>query len=248
MPRAQLSSPRASSRVLSGLCPSPAPSLNLVGQTTSVDPKTANEAQKQMTILREHLERIESEDEEPVNQCARKGKREDRFLSDDETSLLEAKQEPAQLFISIDSIDIGGEMPDEQDDFLAIDKPQDMHDNFRQTRATVGVGSELREHEGKKDYSVKPAAKKCLPESGSQCPTSVPTPDLTSATLNFGFENGSLAPAKLLASSYRLLTAASNVEQWGSTDNEQLSDGSPQLLARSPAAWHGGEGGVAGLQ
>ena len=60
-----------------------------------------------------------------------------------------------------------------------------------------------------------------------------------------GFEHGWLAPAKLLAGSYRRLTVASSVQQWGATDNEQQSDGSPQPLA--PAACRvGGEAGVQG--
>ena len=189
----------------------------------------ANEVQKQMALLKEHLASIE--DEEPVNHGARKGKHQERFLSDDETSLPEPKPEPAQLLLSSDSIDIEGETP-ERADLLEMNEHQHVRDRYSLTRA-VGIGQDLREREEKQEGREKPAAKKCLAESDSQCPTFMPTPD--PATSNYGFEYGLLAPAKLLAGSYRLLTAASTVHQWEGTHNEKQGDGSPQRLARSPS-------------
>jgi hypothetical protein len=147
----------------------------------------------------------------------------------------------AQLFVSQGLTGIEGDRPDELDDLLDVNEPQDLRDRTRQTE-TAGVGWEFLEEEEEQEGHkgrVLPA-KKDLPQSGTLEQTSVPMPDpATSQCPKLGFEYGILAPAKLLAGSYRLLTAASNIQQWGSLDDEQ-SDGVRQWSPAAPNC--GGEG------
>ncbi len=259
----EISSPQGLSQVQSALLPAQAPSLALVGQTTSVSPGIAKEAQKQMALLKEHLAIMVSENQDPLNQLACKGQSRARFPSGDASPVtaLNNHHQPyacshgdaraghlapevpdqAQLFVSQGLTGIEGDRPDELDDLLDVNEPQDLRDRTRQTE-TAGVGWEFLEEEEEQEGHkgrVLPA-KKDLPQSGTLEQTSVPMPDpATSQCPKLGFEYGILAPAKLLAGSYRLLTAASNIQQWGFLDDEQ-SDGVHQWSPAAPNC--GGEG------
>jgi hypothetical protein len=252
----EISSPQGLSQVPSALLPAQAPSLTLVGQTTSVSPDIAKEAQKQMAVLKERLAIMVSENQDPLNQLAFKGQSRARFSSADETPVtaLNHQQQPyacshgdaragdlapevpdqAQLFVSQGLIGIEGDRPEELDDLLDVNEPQDLRDRTRQTE-TAGVGWEfLEEEEEQEGYKgrVSPA-KKDLSQSGTLQQTFAPMPDpATLQCLKLGFEYGIVAPAKHLAGSYRQLTAASNIQQWGFVDDEQ-NDGVRQW---SPAA------------
>ena len=265
----EISSPQGLSLVPSALFPAQVPSLTLVGQTTSVSPNIAKEAQRQMALLKEHLAIMASENQDPLNQRACISQSRARFSPDDENpvpapnyhqqpyacSQGDARAghsapevpDPAQLFDPQGLIGIEADRPDELDDLLEVNEPQDLRDRARQTE-TAGVGWEFLEQEEEHQvyqWRVSPA-KKDLPESGALEQTFVSMPD--PATLQgpkLGFERectgiGILAPAKHLAGSYRLLTAASNIQQWAGVNDEQQSDCVRQWSPAAPNC--GGEG------
>lgn len=209
---------------------------------------------------------MEPENQDPLNQRACISQSRAQFFSGDEipVTLLKHQQQPyacshgdaraghsapevpdqAHLFVSQGLIGIEGDRTDELqvDDLLDVNEPQDLRDRTHQTE-TAGVGWEfLEEGEEQEGHTERVSpAKTNSPQSGTLEQTFVPMPD--PATLQgpkLGFEYGILAPAKHLADSYRPLTAASHIQQWGVVDDEQHSDGVRQWSSAVPNC--GGEG------